>query len=54
MKRILWAGAIVLPAMPSFYGKPVSLGDLVDTVVARVMDHLGVEASFAKRWGSPS
>jgi 4-hydroxy-3-polyprenylbenzoate decarboxylase len=49
------AGAIVLPAMPSFYGKPESVGDVVDTVVARVMDHLGIEAPFAKRWaGAPS
>ncbi len=45
------AGALVLPAMPSFYGKPASVGDVVDTVVARVMDHLGVAAPFAKRWG---
>jgi 4-hydroxy-3-polyprenylbenzoate decarboxylase len=48
------AGAIVLPAMPSFYAKPESLGDLVDTVVARVMDHLGVVAPFAKRWEGAS
>ncbi len=48
------AGAVVLPAMPSFYGKPSSLGDLVDTVVARALDHLGLEAPFAKRWGGPS
>ncbi len=46
------AGAIVLPAMPSFYGKPESLGDVIDTVVARVMDHLDVEVSFARRWGT--
>jgi 4-hydroxy-3-polyprenylbenzoate decarboxylase len=48
------AGAIVLPAMPSFYGKPESLGDVVDTVVARVMDHLGTPVSFAHRWGAKS
>lgn len=48
------AGAVVLPAMPSFYAKPESVGELVDTVVARVMDHLGVEAPFARRWGSSS
>ena len=48
------AGAVVLPAMPSFYGKPESLGEVVDTVVARVLDHLGVEAPFARRWGGPS
>jgi flavin prenyltransferase len=46
------AGAVVLPAMPSFYGKPESLAEVVDTVVARVMDHLGVEVSFARRWGA--
>jgi 4-hydroxy-3-polyprenylbenzoate decarboxylase len=49
------AGALILPAMPSFYGKPESVGDVVDTVVARVMDHLGLDAPFAKRWdGAPS
>jgi len=48
------AGAIVLPAMPSFYGKPESVGDVVDTVVARVMDHLGIAAPFAKRWDGAS
>ena len=46
------AGAIVLPACPSFYGNPASLGDAVDTVVARVLDHLGVEHSLGGRWGA--
>lgn len=45
------AGAIVLPAMPSFYGKPRTLEDAVDTVVARVLDHLGVRSDLARRWG---
>jgi 4-hydroxy-3-polyprenylbenzoate decarboxylase len=45
------AGALVLPAMPSFYGKPGSIADAIDTVIARVLDHLGVEASLVKRWG---
>lgn len=44
------AGALVLPAMPSFYGKPESVAEVVDTVVARMMDHLGIAAPFAKRW----
>jgi 4-hydroxy-3-polyprenylbenzoate decarboxylase len=49
------AGALVLPAMPSFYGKPESVGEVVDTIVARVMDHLGLAAAFATRWhGAPS
>ena len=46
------AGAVVLPAMPSFYGKPSSLDDVLDTVVARLMDHLGLEHDLGSRWGS--
>src|SRR5277367_2093640 len=37
------AGAVILPAMPSFYGKPESLQDAVDTVVGRILDHLGID-----------
>jgi 4-hydroxy-3-polyprenylbenzoate decarboxylase len=48
---IMEAGADVIPAMPSFYSKPVSIEDLVDTVVARVLDHLEVENPIARRWG---
>jgi 4-hydroxy-3-polyprenylbenzoate decarboxylase len=48
------AGAVVLPAMPSFYSRPDSVPALVNTVVGRVMDHLGVDAPFVKRWGSSS
>jgi flavin prenyltransferase len=47
------AGAVVLPAMPSFYSRPDSVPALVDTVVGRILDHLGVEASFVRRWGTP-
>jgi 4-hydroxy-3-polyprenylbenzoate decarboxylase len=46
------AGALVLPAMPSFYGKPQTLRDAIDTVVARVMDHLGLAHDLVRRWGS--
>jgi len=46
------AGALVLPACPSFYGQPRTLGDAVDTVVGRVLDHLGVEHDLIRRWGS--
>jgi 4-hydroxy-3-polyprenylbenzoate decarboxylase len=45
------AGALVVPAMPSFYGKPQTLADAVDTVVGRVLDHLGVEHRLSHRWG---
>jgi 4-hydroxy-3-polyprenylbenzoate decarboxylase len=48
--RLLEAGAIVLPAMPSFYGKPSSVTELVDTVVHRLLDQLGLPAATAYRW----
>jgi len=44
------AGAIVLPAAPGFYHKPQKVSDLVDFVVQRVVDHLGVEISLVQRW----
>jgi flavin prenyltransferase len=47
------AGAVVLPASPSFYGKPRTALDLIDTVVARVLDHLGIDHALAVRWGTP-
>lgn len=46
------AGALVLPAMPSFYGNPSTLEQALDTVVARVLDHLGLEHDLVRRWGS--
>ena len=45
------AGAIVLPAAPSFYTRPLTVDAVVDTVVARVLDQLGISASLAPRWG---
>jgi 4-hydroxy-3-polyprenylbenzoate decarboxylase len=47
---LLEAGAIVLPAVPSFYARPKTVEDVVDTVVARVLDHLGVEHELVRRW----
>jgi 4-hydroxy-3-polyprenylbenzoate decarboxylase len=46
------AGALVVPAMPSFYSNPRTLEDAVDTVVGRVLDHLGVAHELTRRWGS--
>jgi 4-hydroxy-3-polyprenylbenzoate decarboxylase len=46
------AGAVVLPAMPSFYGKASTVQDLLDSVVGRVLDHLGVSHDLVRRWGS--
>ena len=45
------AGAIVLPAMPGWYHRPRTLDDLVDFVVGRIVDQLGVEVDLIRRWG---
>ena len=45
------AGAVVLPAMPAFYTKPQSLQDVVDFIVGRICDQLGVEHELLRRWG---
>jgi 4-hydroxy-3-polyprenylbenzoate decarboxylase len=45
------AGAIIQPAMPSFYGKTKTLEQAIDTVVGRTLDQLGLEHGMLKRWG---
>jgi 4-hydroxy-3-polyprenylbenzoate decarboxylase len=52
MLRLTHAGAIVLPAAPGFYHRPSSIDDLVNFIVARVLDHLGVSHRLVARWGS--
>jgi len=52
MKRISEVGAVVLPAMPGFYHGASTVQDLVDFVVARICDQLGVENSLIHRWGT--
>src|SRR5947207_10009062 len=47
---LLEAGAIVLPAVPSFYSRPKSVVDVVDTVVWRILDQIGLPNSKAFRW----
>jgi len=44
------AGAIVLPAAPGFYHRPQQIGQLVDFIVQRIVDHFGIEIQLAKRW----
>ena len=51
MLRLTRAGAVVLPASPGFYHRPSRIGELVDFVVARVLDHLGVDHALGRRWG---
>jgi len=52
MRRVSEAGAIVLPAAPGWYHGVESLDDLVDFVVARICDQLGIENTLIKRWGT--
>lgn len=52
MHRAAQAGAIVLPAMPGWYHGVESLVDLIDFVVARILDHLDVPHALMKRWGA--
>jgi 4-hydroxy-3-polyprenylbenzoate decarboxylase len=45
------AGAVVMPASPSFYSRPSTLEHALDTVLARVLDHLRVPHALLGRWG---
>lgn len=47
---LLQAGAMILPANPSFYSRPSTVTEVVDTVVARVLDHLGLSHGLGQRW----
>jgi 4-hydroxy-3-polyprenylbenzoate decarboxylase len=50
MTQVIEAGAFVMPASPSFYSGPRTVAQLVDTVVARVLDRLGLPNDLMKRW----
>jgi 4-hydroxy-3-polyprenylbenzoate decarboxylase len=50
MTQAIEAGAIVMPASPSFYSRPATIDALVDTVVSRVLDRLGLPNALMKRW----
>ena len=51
MLRLARAGAIILPPSPGFYGHPQKVGDLVDFVVARILDQLAMPHALLPRWG---
>jgi flavin prenyltransferase len=50
MRLVTMAGAVVLPASPSFYGKPQTIDDCLDTVVGRVLDQVGAPVRLGPRW----
>ncbi len=51
MLRLARAGAVILPPCPGFYNRPREIGELVDFVVARILDHLDIEHHLFARWG---
>lgn len=51
MLRLSRMGVTIMPANPGFYHQPQSIADLVDFVVARILDHLEIDHSFGPRWG---
>jgi 4-hydroxy-3-polyprenylbenzoate decarboxylase len=53
MRRAVLAGATILPAMPAWYHGAHRLEDLVDFIVARILDQLGIGHSLVRRWGTP-
>jgi 4-hydroxy-3-polyprenylbenzoate decarboxylase len=51
MLRLARAGAVIMPANPGFYFKPKRVDEVVDFMVARILDHLGVSNDLVPRWG---
>ncbi|WP_102794513.1 flavin prenyltransferase UbiX [Bowmanella denitrificans] len=51
MLKLSNLGATIMPASPGFYHQPQSIQDLVDFVVARILDHLGIDQQLMARWG---
>ncbi len=51
MLKLAHAGAVILPANPGFYHRPQSVAAVIDFIVARVLDQLGVEHRLIERWG---
>lgn len=54
MLRLARAGATILPPSPGFYHRPQSVADIVDFVVARILDQVGVAHDLVPRWGGPT
>jgi len=50
MLKLSRMGVTIMPPVPAFYNHPTSVGDIVDHIVARVLDQFGIQAPFARRW----
>ncbi|MET1219222.1 MAG: flavin prenyltransferase UbiX [Glaciecola sp.] len=51
MLKLSQMGATIMPAAPGFYHNPENISDLIDFVVARILDHIGVDQTIMQRWG---
>jgi 4-hydroxy-3-polyprenylbenzoate decarboxylase len=51
MLKLSQMGVTIMPAAPGFYHQPKTIEDLVDFVVARILDHVGLEQGLVARWG---
>ena len=51
MLKLSRMGTVILPANPGFYNKPQTLDDVIDFLVARILDHLGIDQTLQPRWG---
>ena len=51
MLKLSRLGVTIMPAAPGFYHQPQSIAELVDFMVARILDHLGIEQQLTSRWG---
>jgi flavin prenyltransferase len=54
MLKLARMGVVVLPAMPGFYQRPVTIGELVDFIVGKILDRLGVPHELVARWQTPT
>ncbi len=54
MTKLSKLGVTIMPASPAFYHQPKTINDMVDFVVARILDHLGIDQKLAPRWGANS
>ncbi|GGY02578.1 flavin prenyltransferase UbiX [Paludibacterium paludis] len=54
MLRLARLGAVILPPVPAFYTKPQTLDDMIDFIVSRILDQLGIDNQLVARWGAPA
>jgi len=51
MLKLSRMGTVIMPANPGFYWKPQGIDELIDFMVARILDHLNIEHELTARWG---